>query len=244
MDDSLKSIIENSETIVDSNESNVKAKLEAINTIIQIKLTYDKKLYYNELYRDVKKMIAFYIEAIDERKYEYDIVNKDYIESNLAIFETKERIALYNFLIRKLKIHGLDHEVEDFLFFKRKSELKLLIKTFPKSSLTLISKLITYNLWSIALTILISYLIYFIVLLPSFTGIELFKINYKRISGNFYLNHLCNTLLAIFDVGSEEFIHPLNLFGVILIVLGKLVFIILILKVCIDKFVEHFKSSF
>lgn len=224
--------------------TNVKKRLEAINTIVQIKSTLNKQLHYNDLYRDVKKLIIFYLEAIDERKYEYDFLNNEYLLKILNIFQEHERVALLDFLIRKLKIHGLENHVGFFIFQKRKNEIKILWARFPKSAIQLISKVITYNLLSIVLTIVFAYIIYFVVLLPSFTGIVLFDIKYKHLSNHFLINHFANSLLAIFGMNSDDFAKPINTTGTILAVLGKLVFILLILKICIDKFIEIFKSTF
>lgn len=164
--------------------------------------------------------------------------------SVLNIFNAKEKKALCEFLIRKLKLHGLEEDIAPFLNEKRKSEIWLLWKSRPKEYVKLCSKCITFNLWTIFITVFSSYLLYFIILLPSPLGIILFEVKYKKISDSFLLNHLCNTLLAIFGINGEDFVSPTNMIGTILAVFGKLIFILIILKICIDKFIENFKSTF
>jgi hypothetical protein len=240
----VESIITDCEKEV-ANSASIKTKLESINTIVQIKSTSDKVLYYNELYRDVKKLIIFYLKAIDERKYEYDYVNKNYLVNILNIFKDNEKIALLNFLLRKLKVEGLEDEKEFFGHEKRKVELALLRNQLPSSFFKLSSKLITYNLGSIFFTIVASYFIYSAILLPAPSYFPaLFEVKYEHVSDDFVLNHFCNTLLSIVGSNSEDFIKPLNLFGSIVLVLGRLFFLLLILKICIDKFIDVFKSTF
>jgi hypothetical protein len=161
----LESIIADCENDLASSDSTVKKKLESINTIIQIKSTVNKDLHYNDLYKHFKQLLIYYLEAIDDRKYEYDFVNRPYLLDVFNIFREKEKIALYDFLIRKLRIHGLEEEISFFIREKRKNEIKLLWNDFPSKLLTLLTKLVTYNIWSIVVTILFSYFIYFIILL-------------------------------------------------------------------------------
>lgn len=240
----LEAIIADCENDLSSGSTTIKRKLESINTIIQVKSTSDLDRHYKDLYGDVKKLVVYYIKAIDEKKYEYDFVNQTYLLDILNIFKEKEKIALYDFLIRKLKLNGLDDEVPFFICEKRKNEIVLLYQKLPKTVFKLFSKVLTYNILSICSTILLSYLAFFVILLPSSNSIILFKINYNNINSNFWINHFCNCLLAIFGLNSENFIEPLNTMGVFVLVIGKLLFILLILNICIDKFIENIKSNF
>lgn len=240
----IEQLLSDCDLKVNSNASSVKEKLEAINTIVQVKVTQNKVLYYKELYRDVKKLFSLYIETIDERKFEYDVVNRKYILENLLIFEYKERLGLFEFLIRKLKKDGFEAEVIYFSSKQKSCKLSLLRAQFPKEGLKFFSCLITLNIWTILGSILTSYAIYFLILLPIDSPITLFDIHYKDISDNFWVNHFCNTILGIFSCNSESFVEPINIGGVLVVVIGKLVFILIVLKICIDKFIETFKSTF
>ena len=60
---------------------------------------------------------------------------------------------------------------------------------------------------------------------PAFSSIfELFEIRYHNFAESFYLNHFTNTLSYLFGIESEFKIIPLNSFGVVLAVLGKISF--------------------
>jgi hypothetical protein len=240
----LEVLLNDCELVIRDASTSVKQKLEAVNATVQVKLTANKTLYYKELYRDSKKLFIFYLEAIDERKYEYDLVNHQYLLDILNIFAANERIALLSFLVRKLKSVGLEDEIPFFYKEKTKSELQLLIEHFPKKGFILFSKAITYNIWSISMTILVSYLTFFVITLPSFSGIILFQVEYTSVSDSFMINHIANTLLGMVGLNSDDFVKPINFAGVILVVVGKLSFIILILNICISKIMEIFKSTF
>jgi len=225
------------------NAKSNKEKLELINTIIQIKIS-DVGKYYSEIYRDFKRLSIYYIDAVDERKYEYDYINHEYLLSTINIFKTKEKIALLNYVIRKLKKNGLEEEIAKFQYEKNKAEIKDLKENFPKKFINLIFRVVSLNFFTISLTIVISFILLFVVLLPTTNDIQFFEINYENFSTLFYLNHFLNCLMFMCGLASENFIKPINTQGVITLIFGKLLFIAIILNICITKITEFLKSKF
>jgi hypothetical protein len=235
--------IRDTEAMLKLPDLTIKRKLELINTIVQMKMTYDSQLFHAELYKDCKGTFVMYLDAVDERTYEYDQVSKEYLSGIINNFKNEEKLSLINFLIRKLKLKGFEEHISFFHQEKRSTEISIFARKLPRNFFSLLARLIMYNTYSIIMTVVIAILLYFIILLPSANGTVLFEMSYKNYSDVFWENHLYNVLLSLLGLQSD-FVKPVNGWGAFLAFTGKLIYIVIVVNICIAKINELINSKF
>ena len=104
IEDTIKSEIVNR----DATNSNYE-KMEYQNSILQLKTYNDNQSYKSDIYTDLKYFIKYYIDSLLERKHGYDEIELDKIFYYFPYLEPIERVKILKYLIRLLKLDGLDH---------------------------------------------------------------------------------------------------------------------------------------
>lgn len=219
-------------------------KCERLNNVIQLKLHSNEDILIQDLYNDIKKFIAIYIDALEEKRSDYDVFDTQKIVGEF-IKKTKgsERIDLLKFLIRTLKLKGFEEYVEDLQSELSKEEFKFYFRNFKVKHLLKLTYLgITYNSVSIIFSLGFSFLLYYLVLLPAPKwSVELFNLSYVKYSDIFFYNHFLNLLSSFFFNNTAFKIEPINSQGVLLAAIGKLLFVVIVVNVLINQFYKRIK---
>jgi hypothetical protein len=217
-------------------------KSEILFLIIQIKNDNNDLHNYNRsLYVDIKKFIEFYIKSTDKKDYGYDKIEIEKLTKAIDIAKNeKERYELCLYTSRLINLNGHENELNNFKDYKNECKtLSLKCEKSFKSKLNLISHLSSYNLKTIIIILLSIFAFSYLIFLPAnFEVFEIFKLNYKNYSSNFYLNHLLNLISLAFGLEADKIIVPLNWFGVILLALLKSLYILVLLNYLYQKVIN------
>ncbi|MEQ8423341.1 MAG: hypothetical protein RIA63_01435 [Cyclobacteriaceae bacterium] len=186
--------------------------------------------YNQTIYLDIKFFVDTYVESLKSQAFGYDTFDLNRIFVLYQLVSIREAVALNNHLYRVIKTQGYEKELG---VAKRKAE-ELLLREYREKPLILyfaryIIFLSSKGIWSLLLTIGIIFIVYGLILLPAPSGwIELFEIQYDSYSNIFLVNHVINLVAGTLDLGVSFEIRSINIGGIILLIIGKLLSILLI----------------
>jgi hypothetical protein len=242
MKEILISKIEDCTTALTAASTNYE-KMELINAILQLKLSLGSDSYKEEIYVDIKDFINYYIKALDERKYQYDVLNHEKIFYYLEKVELLKRINLLNYLIRNLKLNGYEDSIPESEKLLKKSELLCSLTAFKRKNIFKVLYLITtYNVWTVLLSFFVLFAISALLLLPAPSwSTALVTVEYHQYSSNFRFNHLLNVMAGPFDISDQFKVLPLNWGGFLLCISGKILFLTIIFNVLAKHLEEKIK---
>ena len=179
--------------------------------IIVTKKDFNIISYHNSLYIDIKKFIYAYIKATQSLDYGYDAINNNKIKEVVSFLTPKEQLSIYHILRTSYTNLGLE-------------------TNWIHNSL----KRVEISSYFIYLLIL------FLVLHPApHKCLEIYEVNLHNFSENNFANYIMNTLALVVD--NDNFkpqITPLNLRGMIIYVLGGIIFYVLIANFVIRKITD------
>lgn len=197
-----------------------------------------------EIYKLSKSFIIHYIALIKESDFGYDTFNYDKIEKILGCIDYKSQISLLQFIISNMTKELPEYDKEWFVLKKNRIQIKDILQDFKLSkTLELTSLFAGLNIYTLIVTLSLVFLITSIILLPSPNSFfEIFEIKYDTYSTCFILNHFLNILTLFADFDNEFKITPLNWFATIIMVAGKVMFIILIVNFVFTKITDKISS--
>ena len=234
MENYIKNLIETEErSIQQSNDCN-----DIVNRIYN--LIFIKHIENMGVYVDIKTFIRYYTRLVETNKYGYDSLCFDKAFKVIDLLPYNERISLLNFLISIITREYPEFEIETIQ--TRIKEIKIekifLEKRWgeiPNAILVWSSLRVCTLLIVLTLFVVIAYL----VLLPAPVFISpLFEIKYVNYSSCFHLNHLLNILSLFMDIDSGCEVKALNPIGLIELMIGKIVFILLIVNFVYKKIID------
>lgn len=219
-------------------------KADRTNNVLQLKIASNSPGLQNDIYINVKNYIHYYIASLEEKQFNYDEFEAEKLMAYIKLFGVEQKCSLIHFTIRQLKNIGFEEKVK---FFEKELRVCELVKEWKCLSFHNFFKIIyfatVYNNFSIlfAISFCISFKV--IVYLPApFPWMALYKIHYIKVSDSWWLNHIGNVLLSIFDVQEHpSFVEPTSFLGAIFFVLGKCFFIIIVINILIDQLKSRFK---
>jgi hypothetical protein len=235
------------EDLITNEENKLKNDLapnEAINILYNLISLKNRIHKTKDNYKDIKSFINYYIDVIKFSDYGYDVINYEKIEKLINLLEYKEQISVLQYAISVTKRELPEHNKEWFVEKKHKCEIDHIwsqktINLFPKAFF-LYSGL---NISRLLLTLLLFFLLTCLILLPSPKFFfPFFNITYDNYSESFIINHFLNIFSLFADIDNDFKIKPINWFGLISLVLGKISFIILIVNFFYRKITD--KISF
>ncbi len=234
--------IENEEKAVRESNTYLE-KMSLQNNVLQLKIASRSHRYKSDFYLDLKLFIVYYLKSLDERKQYYDELNIEKIYSYLEYLTKDEKVKIIKFLIRQLKLNGLEELADDCGPMLAKLEIDLKFSTISlKNLFSLLYLLTTYNIWTIFTSFVLLFAISFFFLLPTPTwSIQLVAVDYEPISKNPLLNHFLNILGAPVGMVEKFKVTPLSISGYLLCLLGKVTFYIVILNVLVKNLEEKIK---
>jgi len=221
-------------------------RLGIIFNLIELRHKSAEALHKRDLFLDIKKMIFYYVGAVDESYYGYYELNEEnsrYILEKIGYLNIEQQINVVELLQRKLKLAGFADEAEDFDKHISSLKLKALLKKLSfRNLLKCISLFSTKNVFTLIMAIVIVYVFYSIILLPApFKWMEFFKIDYVSYASNFILNHFLNTIFSFSQIDSDFSLTPKNFAGVILLIFIKVTILILLFNFLITELKRKFK---
>lgn len=212
---------------------------ETLYIILQIKKEEESlKSYKQSLYLDIKKFIKYYIKSSEKKDYGYDKLNVEKIINAINTSSSdKEKYELSLYTSRLINLNGLESELIEFAKFLNVCKTESLKKeTSFGSKIRLISHIASYKLSSIIYILIAVFLLSYLIFLPAeFELFELFKMNYSNYADNFYWNHFLNIFSLAIGIESESVIIPLNGFGIFVLAILKLAYILIILNFLYQK---------
>jgi hypothetical protein len=194
------------------------------NLISMKSLTNNRK---DEVYKDAKKFIDHYVEAIKEGAYGYDLLNRDKIDIVLAKLNYLEQKELMQYALSVTSRELPEHDRNWFVDKKHYAEKRhifenRLVTMYPKAFLLHCNQ----SMISIGIVLILYYFAVVILLLPApYESMGIFEIKYEYYSKHFLLNHAMNVLSRFALIESNFKIKPTNWWALLVMIVGKLTFI-------------------
>lgn len=234
MADNIKKLIEiEEENIRQSKDSN-----EIVNRIYNlIFIKHEEKF---SIYTDIKTFIKYYTKLVETNKYGYDSLCYDKAFKVIDLLPYNERISLLNFLISTIVREYPEFEIETI-----QTKIKTIkIKTIfvEKEWLKIPNAILLWSslrLSTLFFVLLLFIVIVYVILLPAPTFFTpLFEIKHANYSNNLHLNHILNVLSLFVGIDNSCEIRALNPLGLIELMVGKIVFILVIVNFVYKKITD------
>lgn len=196
---------------------------------------------YQSLYKDVKMFIEAYADELSCMDYGYDQPNTDKLEKVCENLTNAQQRSILNIVY--IRYSQYNDVVKWVKLYKSKNAIRFSCEKFkwynPWSWIDILANLILCNWGSIIIFLLILFVLICIVLLPApsenLTCIEFTKQCY---SDNFVIDHAVNVLYALFHIGEDVNIQPINTCGVKLIVAYRILIILFIVNILYNKLLD------
>lgn len=223
---------------------NISSPAEAVNRIynlISMKASVNDK---DGIYKLTKLFIIYYVQVIKDADYGYDDFNFFKIKNVLGHLNYKSQISILQFIISTMTKELPEYEKEWFVNFKNEIQIKEILEDFKFSRITKLISLYTgLNIWTLITALLIVYLLASLIFLPSpFDIFEIFEVKYEKYSSDFIVNHFLNILTLFADIDNDFKIIPLNWFATLLLVTGKVAFILMVVNFVYTKITNKMTS--
>lgn len=237
LESSIDEILKKDFEIFNSEKSSLMEKIGALYSYITINYKQNKS---SNSYQLIKQYINFNIQAIKKENYGYDEMNYDKFIKLIKPLSYDEKLAILKYLISTFNTNLPDYNLDHYL-----KEIKIIeinkifhsnkIILYPKA-LILLSGISTSCL---IITLLSVYILTTIILLPSIDNdISLFKVEYENYHNNFHINHILNILSVFTGLSNNIKISPLNIIGLFLLIIGKLIFMLIIINYVYKKITD------
>lgn len=240
MREELIEIINQEYDIIESNLNNPNLNhydiVGRFNTIIQIKTNYN--LGQNiSIYRDLKLMTKHYLHSLENRDYNYDQINLDFVKKNLIHLKDQQRLHYLEYLLELFNKHDIK---KDYNYYEKQLfnvKLKLCFDSFElKKIFTIIHVIINYNVWTLLGVILFLITTLSCLFLPSASwSIQLFHVTTENISNGNFINTISNVVLWLIGFNEDFKVVPVNFFGVLVLLFYKVIFIGLLIDIGFEQ---------
>lgn len=232
--------------------SDVKVKTNTVYNICYVKVDNKEFLCHERsLYSDIKEFIKLYIENLDNYDFGYDQLNVEKLNI-INLLAPKERIAMIKYSERLAHSHGYEIEwlqkqipiakraICADRFLHPKSH-KLSLIEFIFNILQWIRLLVTRNLFSLILTLILFFISISVFLLPApFEWMEFFSIDYYDYNKDFITNHILNIANYLIGINSDDTsVRPMNVGGFIFFTTFKLLFFVVIVDFIIKNILKR-----
>lgn len=239
--------VNSAENIIESlyNQINTQGINNSNKSEILYNLIFIKAELQNDVYVDIKNFLRSYIESMEEKKYGYDTLNLSKIKECVNLLSKDQRITMFEYCKKLLIKSDLEQEWEILKNEYYKSKIINITSSnlWFLNPLVLIKCLYLKSIYSYKYLLLFIFILLvgnYVTLLPNNNNLwpSLFSVKYETISDNFYLNHLSNISLSLFEIDTEFKVIPLNLLGTVCLIIGKVIKVVLIVKFVSDKILK------
>lgn len=210
-------------------------------TLIQLK--FDNPEYRDRNFsirNDLKKFFVSYLKSYEASQFGYDYISTKKILAILSNFDDDDiKYQFYNFGYRKFLTSGLDDESRIFQKEIKKIRIRRNLAWSPDKIIGLFFDLSSYNLYSLVLSLLFFASIYVIILVPTDNHLlHCFEIEYQDFSSNAVTNHILNCLTSLFAIKPAMEVKVLNIFGIGLLILGKVIFYVIVVNFVLRRLID------
>lgn len=238
----ILSFIQNEEIKLVKSSDN-REKMNLTNNIIRMKMgLYNGSKLQENIYKNAKDWINYYILTIDCNNYQYDSFDKYKILKLVKLLSLSQQVSIYKYLIRQLKINA--HTNDKIIWCEeciKKTEIKLLLKECKfGNSIKLVLAFSSYNIYMLIISFLILLIVINAILLPeSYLGFKLFEITYAKYTDDFLTNHIINIMNYLFNFYNNGFnIITDNIVKVLILLILKILFYLIIINFIFKQFVR------
>ncbi len=212
--------------------SHSKSESEKSNILYNIVKLKVKISQSDGLYKDIKQFVDSYIETIKLADYGYDNYNYSKIEQLIDPLPSNQQISILQYITSVTSRELPEHDRTWFITRKHKSEIKQILESknylqYPKTVFLYLGQSITRLLLGLTLLFVITC---FILLPAPIDSLAIFDITYENYSQYSLINHIMNVLTLFADIENDLKVEPLSLIGLIVIIIGKLLFISFIIN--------------
>lgn len=216
----------------------------------QRKSRINNNYYEFEAYRDLKICLSLYAEVYDLLGYHHLEISPKKLSKIIKKFSSDEKRDLIYFFVKKLTDHGNIEKEEQFSNLLVEQEIICCWTNLKKrksiisNACLLIFKLSSYNIYSLIFSLLLLSSLFSLVFLPApWSWMEILSVKKINISNNYCLNHIANTLLYFFDIGDHMKVSPLTFFGVLILIILKVLIVMVIGNFLFKKIIRKIKFS-
>lgn len=203
-----------------------------------------------DAFRDLKIIFELYSETYHLKGYNYNDLKKEDIEKLIIKFDNFQKRELVQYLIKSLVKNGIEKKAKELFCLATKLEILCCFteikqnKNRFRNTILLLHNLSIYNSY----TLMISPVLYILsaTLIYSeapYDWMQIIRVNKIRISENELVNDFSNVLLYIFDFEGKMNVIPLNLSGVIMLVILKSFLILIIINFFLKELFTRIKLS-
>lgn len=240
-----------------SNKNDIREKIEIVDAQFNALFTSfqkNKRLNPNYLksdgFKDLKILFELYSETFHLKGYNYNSLSIEKVSIIIKGFDCYQQRELVQYLIKTLVKKGNEDEAKRWFQELAKLEMKCCLTSIGKldrvsyNFFKLLYKATSFNLYTLLLSILIYLTISYLIFLPAyFDCCQLIEIKKTTISHSEFWNSMGNILMFLFDFDNKMDVKPSNFFGVILLVLLRVFFILIIVNVLIKELLNKIKLS-
>ncbi len=206
-----------------------------LNSIINRKKYLEPTDKNSSSYVDCKKFISHYVLSLKSKEHDYDEINVEQINKIISIYSPEQKLHLIDLFKRELNINGYSDQADQLSHYYEKTRLDVYKNRKGwKSYLIRLSLRFSYKKRYLLYWLLVSFVVLSILLIPNKT-FALITFKKEAIAENSFLNHFSNVVILIFDMDSDVNVKPINFGGVILMVLGKITFLLFIVNFLIRR---------
>lgn len=231
MNEKLTQNLRNAYSKIGRSSDNI-TKASVLYNVIQIKSKHNNLTdFMQSIYVDVKQFVDTYVDGVAgaNSDFGYDKVNTDkIIQSVKAVGSEKQRIQLWKRAEAELSEHGLNEECKMIHAYCKVSVMQALFcSQNPLDWIKGICYLSVYNFWTVLLTLLIVFIINFVVTLPLSTdATPMFIIEHEQFSDCMLWNHFLTYFAGVLDLTDITFCKAGNIFGFFVLLSFKLFYIL------------------
>lgn len=183
-------------------------------------------------YKNIKSFIDNYVESIKSADYGYDNFNYNKIEQLIISLTPDEQISILQYMISVTSRELPEYDRSWFVTRKHKSEIDSILsnrkyKSFPKIILLYFGQ----SVQRLLLGLFILFFITSFILMPAPTNtFAVLNVTLEQYNENQFYNHLLNIFSLFANLENGLKIYPNNWFGLLLIISGKLFFVVFIIN--------------
>lgn len=191
-------------------------------------------------YREIKQFIEVYIEVIKTENYGYDEINQSKIKQLIQLLPLKERLSALQYAIIVMTRELPEYDKTWIIDEKKSTEINYIFKEkrynlFVKGFFLFVGM----NFIRVFFVLFCFIMLVNIILLPApYECFSVFILKYEYYSELFILNHFLNVLSLICDIDNDFTITPTNWVGILLIILGKIFFVLIFVNFLYLKITE------
>jgi hypothetical protein len=238
----LASEIVNFKALENAASSTWDDKFASLNTIIELKKLINHS-GDNSIYLDLKYFFKLYLKAIEEKDNNYDDISINMIERKVSSLSDIEKIKLLKIFKRELLLNHYVEYIDECNRCILKAELKHYCSKFTFRHLLKI-----VAIWSSASirNLFISLIIFFafssLFFLPApCNELTTFNLEYRSFCSGSVFNFILNILSLFFDIESGLKVTPINGIGVLQMILGKVIYLSILINFFIKKLTDLLK---